>query len=115
MDAGPGRRTGWNMPCRAAAFFTGTTLDVVRNFYVSELFAVQRLKTLSKEIATMDQTYYDFTTKMEKEGINTDYVQGWQSGYLLNPPREEQHKTEAYDAGYEDGKARNMDNFSNWK
>jgi hypothetical protein len=52
---------------------------------------------------------------MEKEGVNDDYVQGWQSGYLLNPPREEQRTTEAYEAGYEDGKAHNMDNFSSWK
>ena len=63
----------------------------------------------------MNQTYYDFTVKMEKEGVNDDYVQGWQSGYLLNPPREEQRTTEAYEAGYEDGKAHNMDNFSSWK
>lgn len=62
----------------------------------------------------MDQTYYDFTTKMEKESVNDDYIQGWQSGFLLNPPREEQRTNEAYDAGYEDGKARNTDNFSNW-
>jgi len=33
---------------------------------------------------------------------------------MLNSPREEQRTTEAYDAGYEDGKARNMENFSNW-
>ena len=32
----------------------------------------------------------------------------------MNPPREEQRSSEAYEAGYEDGKARNMDNFSNW-
>jgi hypothetical protein len=73
------------------------------------------IRNLSKEIATMDQTYYDFTTKLENEGVNTDYIQGWQSGYILNPPREEQHMTEAYEAGYEDGKARNMDNYSDWK
>ena len=62
----------------------------------------------------MDQTYYDFTTKMENESVNDDYIQGWQSGFLLNPPREEQHSNEAYEAGYEDGKARNMENYSNW-
>jgi hypothetical protein len=77
--------------------------------------SLTRFETLCKEIAIMDQTYYDFTTKMEKEAVNDDYVEGWQSGYVLNPPREEQHSTEAYEAGYEDGKARNMDNFSNWK
>jgi hypothetical protein len=52
---------------------------------------------------------------MEKEGINDDYIQGWQGGFLLNPLREEQRLTEAYEAGYEDGKAHNMDNYSNWK
>ena len=62
----------------------------------------------------MDQNYYEFTTKMEKESVNDDYIQGWQSGYILNPPREEQRMTEAYEAGYEDGKAKNMDNYSNW-
>ncbi len=62
----------------------------------------------------MDQNYYDFTTKMEKASINDNYVEGWQSGYILNPPREEQRTNEAYEAGYEDGKARNMDNFSKW-
>jgi len=62
----------------------------------------------------MDQTYYDYTKKMEEASVNPDYIEGWQSGYVLNPPREEQHLTEAYEAGYEDGKARNMDNSGNW-
>ncbi len=62
----------------------------------------------------MDQNYYDFTVKMEKEAVNADYVEGWQSGYVLNPAREEQHLTEPYEAGYADGKARNTDNYSNW-
>jgi len=62
----------------------------------------------------MNQSYYDFTTKMEQANVNADYIEGWQSGYILNPPREEQRLTEAYEAGYEDGKARNMDNFSGW-
>jgi hypothetical protein len=74
----------------------------------------KRFETLSKEISAMDQSYYDFTTKMENESVNADYIEGWQSGYILNPPREEQHTTEAYEAGYEDGKARNTENFSNW-
>ena len=62
----------------------------------------------------MDQNYYDFTVKMEKEAVNAEYIQGWQSGYVLNPVREEQHLTEPYEAGYADGKARNTDNYSNW-
>ena len=62
----------------------------------------------------MDQTYYEAVTKMEGMHVNPEYVEGWQSGYILNPPREEQRLTDAYSAGYEDGKAKNMDNFSNW-
>jgi len=62
----------------------------------------------------MNQSYYDFTTKMEKATVNADYIEGWQSGYILNPPREEQNSNEAYEAGYEDGKAHNMDNFNSW-
>lgn len=62
----------------------------------------------------MDPSYYDFTTTMEKASVNDDYIQGWQSGFLLNPEREEQRRTEAYEAGYADGKARDMDNYKNW-
>jgi len=63
----------------------------------------------------MNKEYYDATTKMEEMKIDPEYIQGWQGGYLLNPEREEQRVNEAYSAGYEDGKAHNMDNFSNWK
>ncbi len=62
----------------------------------------------------MNQEYYDAITKMEKMGVDPEYIQGWQGGYLLNPEREEQRVTEAYTAGYEDGKERNTDNFSDW-
>ena len=62
----------------------------------------------------MDQTYYDATTKMEEMGVDPEYIQGWLGGYLLNPEREEQRVNDAYSAGYEDGKAKNTDNFSNW-
>jgi hypothetical protein len=63
----------------------------------------------------MDQTYYDTTVKMEEAGVNPEYIMGWQGGYVQNPIREEQRVNEAYEAGYEDGKAGNTDNFSNWK
>jgi hypothetical protein len=63
----------------------------------------------------MNKEYYDAVTKMEEMGVNAEYVQGWEGGYLLNPEREEQRVNEAYTAGYEDGKAHNMDNFGNWK
>jgi len=62
----------------------------------------------------MNQEYYDAVTKMEKMGVNPEYVHGWQGGYVLNPLREEQRITDAYSAGYEDGKEKNQDNFGNW-
>ncbi len=62
----------------------------------------------------MNQTYYDMVTKMEAAGVDPEYIQGWQGGFLINPKREEQRLTEAYEAGYEDGAAKNMDNYKNW-
>jgi hypothetical protein len=63
----------------------------------------------------MDQTYYDAVTKMEQMGVEDEYIQGWQAGYLQNPQREEQRTTEAYDAGYADGEEKTLDNIGNWK
>ena len=62
----------------------------------------------------MNQEYYDAVTKMEEMGVDPEYIQGWQGGYVHNPEREEQRQTEAYSAGYEDGQARTTDNFGNW-
>ncbi|MDR9436047.1 MAG: hypothetical protein RI563_04175 [Thiohalophilus sp.] len=62
----------------------------------------------------MKQEYYDTVTKMEEMGVDPEYIQGWQGGYLHNPEREEQRVTEAYSAGFEDGKAQNTENFSKW-
>jgi len=62
----------------------------------------------------MDQFYYDAVDKMDKAGVDWEYVQGWIGGYLGNPEREEQRVTDAYSAGYEDGQARNADNFDSW-
>ncbi|OGT91795.1 MAG: hypothetical protein A2286_14220 [Gammaproteobacteria bacterium RIFOXYA12_FULL_61_12] len=62
----------------------------------------------------MDQTYYDAVTKMEQMGVDDEYIQGWQAGYLHNPQREEQRVTEAYEAGYADGEERNLDNLDEW-
>jgi len=63
----------------------------------------------------MNKEYYDAIDKMEKAGVQKDYVVGWAGGYLQNPAREEQRVTEAYEAGYNDGVEKNTDNFSNWK
>ena len=59
----------------------------------------------------MNQDYYNAITKMEEAGVDPEYIVGWEGGYVLNPPREEQRVTEAYEAGYEDGKEKNADNY----
>lgn len=62
----------------------------------------------------MNQFYYDTVTKMEKAGVDPEYVNGWQCGYLLNPKREEQRLNEAYNAGYDDGSSHKADGFASW-
>ena len=62
----------------------------------------------------MNQAYRDAITKMEEMNVQAEYVLGWQGGFLGHPQREEQRVTEAYEAGYEDGQAKNTDNFSDW-
>jgi hypothetical protein len=47
-------------------------------------------------------------------GVNAEYVQGWQGGYVHNPEREEQRVNEAYSAGFADGTERTTENFGNW-
>ena len=58
--------------------------------------------------------YHDAVDAMEKAGVDPEYIQGWQGGFLVNPKREEQRVTEAYEAGYDDGAEKNADNFKNW-
>jgi hypothetical protein len=62
----------------------------------------------------MNQFYYDAVTKMEQLGVDEEYIQGWQAGFLQNPKREEQRVTDAYDAGYSDGEEKSVANFENW-
>lgn len=62
----------------------------------------------------MDDFYRNATTKMEDAGVNDDYVLGWQGGYLGHPERESQRTSDAYTAGYADGKGKNADNFNQW-
>ena len=59
-------------------------------------------------------TYYQTCVKMEQSKVDPEYLLGWQGGYWLHPQREEQRVTDAYSAGYDDGKARNTDNFGKW-
>ncbi len=62
----------------------------------------------------MSNAYYETVTKMEKAGVDPEYIQGWEGGYLHNPKREEQRVNDAYNAGYEDGLAQKTDAFKDW-
>ncbi len=62
----------------------------------------------------MTNTYYEAINKMEKSGVDADYINGWACGFLRNPKREEQRITEAYEAGYNDGMEGKNDSFSSW-
>lgn len=62
----------------------------------------------------MANIYYETIDKMEKNKVDAEYINGWASGYLRNPKREEQRITEAYDAGYQDGLSKKIDNFQTW-
>lgn len=50
----------------------------------------------------MNQFYYDAVTKMEQLGVDDEYIQGWQCGFLQNPKREEQRRTEVCEADFSD-------------
>jgi len=63
----------------------------------------------------MNSIYYETIDKLEKMGVNQDYVRGWAGGFLGNPQREEQRVTDAYSAGYEDGKNKTTDGAADWK
>jgi len=62
----------------------------------------------------MNQDYRNAVTKMEDMNVTSEYILGWQGGFLGHPKREEQRLTEAYEAGYEDGEEKSTDNCSNW-
>ena len=63
----------------------------------------------------MDPMYYETITKLEEMGADPEYVNGWASGFLHNPQREEQRVTEAYSAGYDDGSNKNTDSAEKFK
>ncbi len=62
----------------------------------------------------MNDEYRATTDVMEEKGVNKDYIIGWQVGYLGHPKREEQRITEAYEAGYADGQAKNTEGYTAW-
>jgi hypothetical protein len=51
---------------------------------------------------------------MEKKKVDPEYINGWASGYLHNPKREEQRVNEAYAAGYTHGLEKNTGGFEAW-
>jgi hypothetical protein len=59
--------------------------------------------------------YYNAIDRMEKAGVDRDYIQGWIAGYMHNPRREEQRVNDAYDAGFEHGEGGDGDSFGDWK
>jgi hypothetical protein len=62
----------------------------------------------------MSNVYYETIDKMEKSGVDKEYINGWAGGFLHNPKREEQRINEAYEAGYNDGSAKKADGFQAW-
>jgi hypothetical protein len=62
----------------------------------------------------MSSAYYEAIDRMEKSKVDPEYINGWASGYLHNPKREEQRVSEAYDAGYAHGREKNTGGFEAW-
>ena len=62
----------------------------------------------------MSNVYYEAVSRMEKAGVDPEYIQGWQCGYFLNPKREEQRLTEAYEAGYGSGTDKEIGGYEAW-
>ena len=63
----------------------------------------------------MNQEYFDKVTELENMNADDQYILGWQEGYPDSPEVEEQRVTDAYQAGYEDGKNNNFDNVEKYK
>ena len=62
----------------------------------------------------MSTAYYEAIDRMEKKGVDPEYINGWASGFLHNPRREEQRINEAYESGYAHGIEQRADGFEAW-
>lgn len=62
----------------------------------------------------MNPTYYQTIDAMEKKAVDGEYINGWASGFLHNPKREQQRLSPAYEAGYKDGWDKKTDGFAGW-
>ena len=63
----------------------------------------------------MNDEYFKKVSELEKMGVSDDYIIGWQTGYQNSPKVEEQRLSDAYEAGYEDGEKKTIDNASKFK
>ena len=62
----------------------------------------------------MSNAYYEAIDRMEKSGVDPEYINGWACGYLHNPKREDQRVNDAYEAGYAHGLKRDVSGFQAW-
>lgn len=62
----------------------------------------------------MNQQYRDGVIKLEAMNIDPEYLLGWQGGFLGHPEREEQRLSDAYSAGFEDGREKSLENVEKW-
>jgi hypothetical protein len=62
----------------------------------------------------MSSAYYEAIDRMEKKKVDPEYINGWASGFLHNPKREQQRVSEAYDTGYAHGLEKNTGGFDAW-
>jgi len=62
----------------------------------------------------MNTAYYEAIDGMEKKGVDPEYINGWASGFLHNPKREQQRASEAYEAGYAHGLEKNTGGCDAW-
>ena len=63
----------------------------------------------------MNNEYFTKVTELGEMNVSDEYIIGWQEGYQNSPKVEEQRLTDAYEAGYEDGENKNIDNAANFK
>jgi hypothetical protein len=62
----------------------------------------------------MNSPYYDGIDQMQKKHVDPEYINGWASGFLHNPKREERRSNEAYEAGYAAGLEKKKVGFEAW-
>ncbi len=63
----------------------------------------------------MNDEYFKKVSELEKMGVSDDYIIGWQTGYQNSPKVEEHRLSDAYEAGYEDGEKKTIDNAGKFK